>query len=205
MARTPLSPPVNTEGSFTCLSPFELPNGVIYSLEAIRTFPELERGNKPVYDTYYAPHNITKADYNADVAVKASILVLKASDGEVRYVPNTYLVSYPGLSGLKYNRNVLVVDLALLPDYVDTQAFVGDFANYVKSRLGIVPIPYISTMRYEGQVDNDQHVEMENKRKMNIRDTVPYEEQIATLETRNQELTSLNEKLIQVANDKTKP
>lgn len=202
MARTPLTPPINCEGSFVCLSPFELPQGVIYRLDAIRTFPELERNNKPVYSTYYAPHNITQADYKADAALNASILVFKANDGEVRYVPNTYLSSYPGLTGLKYNRNVLVIDLALLPDYVDVEAFTGDFSNFVQSKLGIKPVPYISTMRYEGQVNNDQHIEMESKRKKNIRDAVPLEEQLASAKKRNDELTALNEQLLAIVGDK---
>ncbi|QXO09908.1 hypothetical protein pEaSNUABM38_00186 [Erwinia phage pEa_SNUABM_38] len=202
MARKPLTPPINCEGTFICLSPFELPQGVIYRLDAIRTFPELERNNKPVYDTYYAPHNITQADYKADAAASASILVFKANDGEVRYVPNTYLSSYPGLTGLKYNRNVLVVDLALLPDYVDVQAFTGDFTNYLQGKLGILPTPYISTMRYEGQVDNAQHVEMESKRKQNIRDAVPLEEQVATLQKRADDLQKLNDELMKIAASK---
>lgn len=204
MARTPVTPPINTEGTFVCLSPFELPTGVIYRLEAIRTFPELERRNIKVFDEYYAPHNITQADYAADVAASAAILIFKANDGEVRYVPNTYLQSYPGIAGLKYNRNVVVLDLALLPDYVDVKAFTTDFGNYMKSRLGVTADPFISTMRYEGQVTNEQHVEMEVKRKQNIRDSVPYEEQISSLTKRNNELTELNDKLIQIAQDKAK-
>lgn len=204
MARTPVTPPINTEGTFICLSPFELPTGVIYRLEAIRTFPELERRNIKVFDEYYAPHNITQADYAADVAASAAILIFKASDGEVRYVPNTYLQSYPGIAGLKYNRNVAVLDLALLPDYVDVEAFTNDFANYMKSRLGIDSTVFISTMRYEGQVTNEQHVEMEVKRKQNIRDSIPYEERIANLTKRNTELTELNNKLIEIVKDNGK-
>ena len=128
--------------------------------------------------------------------------MFKANDGEVRYVPNTYLSSYPGLTGLKYNRNVLVIDLALLPDYVNVGAFTGDFSNFVQSKLGIKPVPYISTMRYEGQVNNDQHIEMESKRKHNIRDAVPLEEQLATAKKRNDELTALNEQLLAIVGDK---
>ena len=97
---------------------------------------------------------------------------------------------------------MLVIDLALLPDYVDVGAFTGDFSNFVQSKLGIKPVPYISTMRYEGQVNNDQHIEMESKRKKNIRDAVPLEEQLASAKKRNDELTALNEQLLAIVGDK---
>lgn len=196
MARKPLTPTPNMEGLFTCLVPFELAAGVIYKCEAIRTFPELERKGTPVYDTYYKPRNLSHADYEADAAVGASIIVLKAKDGEVRYIPDTFITSIPGTIGVAYTRGVLVVDMALLPDYVDGSVIKADIVDLFKRTLGIEVTPLITTMRYEGTVTSEMHQTMEVKRKAMIRTYVPLAEQLAAAEQRNTELQDLNDKLM---------
>lgn len=195
--RRPITPPINTEGLYTCLVPFELTDGVRYKCEAIRTFPELERKGTPVYETYYKPRNISVQDYQADALQNASIIILKAADGEVRYIPNTFITSYPGASGMGYTRSVAVIDLAFLPDYVDVAQIREDLVDLFKKRLGIETIPMITTMRYEGTVTEEMHQEMETKRKALIRTYTPLSEQLATSEQRNRELQDLNDKLME--------
>lgn len=91
--RFPLTPPENTEGSFVTNTPFEVPVDVTYRLEAIRTFPELKRAGKDVFSEYYEPAGLTRQDYLDDADVEAAILTFKSTDGEIRYIPNTFLAS----------------------------------------------------------------------------------------------------------------
>lgn len=198
--RRPLSPPPNAEGLYSCLVPFELAAGVIYKCEAIRTFPELERRGTPVYETYYKPRNLSVQEYKDDADVGASIVVLKASDGEVRYIPNTFITSIPGSSGMAYKRGVMVIDLAFLPDYIDANIIKADTVDLFKRNLGIEVLPFITTMRYEGTVTEEMHQEMEVKRKALIRQYTPLSEQLAESEQRNVELKDLNDKLMTTLN-----
>lgn len=198
--RRPLNPQPNAEGLYSCLVPFELAAGVIYKCEAIRTFPELERKGTPVYETYYKPRELSVQDYKDDADVGAAIVVLKASDGEVRYIPNTFITSIPGSAGVGYSRDVMVIDMALVPDYVNVNAIRDDVIDLFKRHLGIEVLPFVTSMRYEGTVTEEMHQEMEVKRKALIRQYTPLSEQLAQSEQRNTELQDLNDKLMTTLN-----
>jgi len=196
--RYPITPPENTQGSFVTNTPFELPLDVVYRLEAIRTFPELRRANVDIYSEYYEPAGLSRQDYLDDADLEASILTFKSTDGEVRYIPNTFVVSYPGQSAVDYRRNVIVLDCALVPSYIDVTKLSEDLGNLATSMLGVVVVPEVTTLSYEGTVTEEDHVRMEALRKRTIRTVVPLAEQVASLTTRNNELQVLNDRLIEI-------
>lgn len=196
--RYPITPPENTQGSFVTNAPFELPVDVIYKLEAIRTFPELLRDNVDVFSKYYEPAGLTRQDYLDDADMEASILTFRSTDGEIRYVPNTFVEKYPGQSAMDYRRNIIVLDCALVPSYVDVNKLSTDLGNMATAALGVTVTPEITTLAYEGTITDEEHVRMEALRKRTIRTVTPLSEQVASLTQRNAELQTLNDRLIEI-------
>lgn len=199
--RIPLSPPPNTEGLFIVNQPFTLDSSVIFKVEAIRTFPELARRGTDVYNEYYVPVGITKEDYLLDTDVNAAIVTFKSRDGQIVYIPNTYIESYPGQSGYVYNRNVVILDLNLVPDTVDITLLKDDLKSLVQASVGVEVDAEIVVMRYEGTVSEADHIRMEALRIGKIREATPLSQQVADLTKRNEELQAYTDSLVKILQD----
>lgn len=197
----PNTPQVNLEGLFKVKTPYALSESVIYRVDAVQNFPDLQRKKIDVYNTYYKPVGLTREDCVADANVGASIVTLKSRDGQVYYLPDTYIETYPGLNGLNYKRNVVVIDLALVPEYVDVSLLVNDLKSVLERGLGITANVDITSMDYEGTVTEEEHLQMEAVRKAKIREQVPLSEQVATLTAQNQELQAMNDAMILILKD----
>lgn len=197
----PNTPQVNLEGLFKVKAPYTLPDKVIYRVDAVQNFPKLQRNNIDVYNKYYKPVGLTRDDYISDANVEASIVTLKSRDGQVYELPDTYIETYPGLNGLNYRRNVVVIDLALIPEYVDVTLLTIDLKSILERGLGIDARVDITSMDYEGTVTEEEHLQMEAVRKAKIREQVPLTEQVATLTKQNQELQALNDAMLKILKD----
>lgn len=197
----PNTPQVNLEGLFKVKAPYTLPDKVIYRVDAVQNFPKLQRNNIDVYNKYYKPVGLTRDDYISDANVEASIVTLKSRDGQVYELPDTYIETYPGLNGLNYRRNVVVIDLALIPEYVDVTLLTNDLKSVLERGLGIEARVDITSMDYEGTVTEEEHLRMEAVRKAKIREQVPLAEQVATLTKQNQELQALNDAMLKILKD----
>lgn len=198
----PLNPMVNTEGVFITKHPFELSPSRVYKLEAIRTFPELARRNINVFEEYYEPAGLTHEDFVADSKVYAAILVFRSSDGDIKYVPNTYLESYPGTNNIEYYRNIVVLDLGPCPAYIDVNRLSAEISEYVKGIVGVETAPEVTKLTYEGHVSDEEHIRMEAIRKENIRKAIPLAEELASSRLRVLELEKLNAGLIEILQSK---
>ncbi|AFQ96668.1 hypothetical protein STRATTON_223 [Erwinia phage vB_EamM_Stratton] len=189
---------VNTTGLFKVKEPFAIAEDVIYTVEAVRTFPELVDRKEDVYNKYYLPVGLGREAYLADANVGGSILTLKSRDGQVVYIPDTYIESYPGINGLEYKRNVMVIDLAFIPSYVDPTTISEDVKNIITAGLGIDPIIDITSMDYEGTVTEENHLQMEAVRKAKIRNTTPVSEQLVSAQQENAKLKALNAAMLEI-------
>ncbi len=199
--RIPLTPEVNLAGLFTANNPYEFPSNVVFKLEAIRTFPELVRDGEDVYLKYYEPKGLSRQDYLDDADVKAAILTFKSTDGEVRYVPNTFLADYPGQNSIAYTRNVYVFDLGLTPSYVDAGKLNDDIVALIKSQVGVETTGELTIMQYEGTVTEEDHIKMEARRKATIRQSAPLTEQLAAATQRANELQVMNDNMLKIIKD----
>lgn len=205
MARTirvPLTPPINTEGVFTCYPPFELDTNLVFRLEAIRTFPELERRNFKVFEEFYAPRGLDVKIWEEDALVGASILTLKAVDGTVVFVPNTYLESYPGMAGLKYAHNVIVIDVGLVPATIDVKRIAADLEDLSKTGLGVEAKARVDTITYDGNIDHQKHVQMETARRIALNKHVPLSERFEDLQRENEELRRRIDELVDILTER---
>jgi hypothetical protein len=198
MARVPLTPPINTEGVFKINNPFSLPQDVMFNVDEHRNFAALQRANIDPFTKYYQPVGVSNSDYLEDAAAGASIVTFKSADGQVVYIPDTYIETYPGAAGVAYVRNVLVWDLGPVPDYVDVSTLNADAKAVLEKGLGVTVTGLITTLAFEGVISDEDHVRMEAERKAKIRQTTPLSEQVATLTARNTELQTLVDRLMAI-------
>lgn len=198
MARIPLTPPVNTEGIFKVNTPFSLPQDVMFRVDAISNFADVVRRNEDPYAKYYAPLGISNSDYLEDAKVGASIITFKSNDGQLVFIPDTYIETYPGAAGVSYVRNVLVWDCGPVPDYVDINAMNADAVAVLAKGLGVQVTASVTTLAYEGVISDEDHVRMEAERKARIRETIPLSEQLENALSRNAELQKLNDSLMAI-------
>ena len=197
MARVPLSPTPNREGIYVAKMPFKIDETTIFKCEAIRTFPELIRRGVDVFAEYYLPKGLTKEIYIEDANVGAAIIVLKSVDGQILHIPNTYLDKIPGQTGLSYQRNIVTADLGPVPDYVEVALIESDIKDLIARYIGVEASVVTVSLQHDGEFTDEQHIQMENLRKLNIRKTVPLSLQLSEERERNAKLTTLNDLLMQ--------
>ena len=191
-----LTPPINTAGTYSVYSPFTLTAGEVYRCSAIRSFSELEKRGIDVYTTYYAPKSIDEDTYKGDAELKASMVTLISSTGEEVYVPNTYIESYPGDSGVEYQHNVIVLDVGMVPATVDIEYVLEELADLARKATGATTTAEIVSVPYSGTVDNPLHVTLETARRAALAEYVSKDEKIAELVKTNTELLDTNAQLV---------
>lgn len=197
MARTLLTPAPRQEGIYVANAPFQIDATTIFTCEAIRTFPELIRRGVDVFTEYYAPVGLDRKVYVEDAELGAAIVTLKSADGQIVYLPNSYIGAIPGQTGLNYQHNVLVADLGPVPGYVDVAQIEADIKTLVGRYIGIDAEVTTTVLKYEGEFTDEEHIRMENLRKLKIREQVPPSVTIAELNERNAKLTELNRLLME--------
>jgi hypothetical protein len=131
MAVTSLTPPINTQGLFKVNSPYQttagsgdttkVDPGVIYTVEGIRTFQELQALNVDILSRVYTPVGLTQSNMDADVLASANIITLSAVGKPQIYIPSTYITQFPDDSAIQYQYIVMSMSLGALPSSIVDQ------------------------------------------------------------------------------------
>ena len=109
-------PPMDCFGIYDVAEPWVVSKAKCYTTRAIRQFNDLRVKNINPYELAYKPYGATEDLCTADEADGACIISLFAEDGEVIYVPDTRIISYPNMGNYVYRHIVLAVSLGALPD-----------------------------------------------------------------------------------------
>lgn len=125
-----LTPPLLAKGRYTLKAPYSAKETVIYTCIALRKFDDITELGEDVYETYYQPVSLTQNDYKADYNLGAVIVTLQDPYGEVIYVPDTYILSYPNMGDVAYNHVVLSVSMGPIPNYLPL--------DYVKQQMSAI-------------------------------------------------------------------
>lgn len=193
-----VTPPINATGVYTLYTPFATVPGVIYRCSAIRSFAELVKHGIDVYAVYYLPLNIDDDTYKIDVGLSASIITLVSGAGEEIYVPNTYLESYPGDSGILYSRKVVVIELGMMPDTVSVDHVLPLLADTIHKNVGVTSAPQVATVPYPGSVTHDEHIQLEASRRASILNYTTLAEDNVKLTATNAALLEQNTALLEI-------
>ncbi|ANH52247.1 hypothetical protein FDH97_gp149 [Erwinia phage vB_EamM_Deimos-Minion] len=128
---TSLTPPILTKGLFKVATPYmgaanvtdfaRVDPGVIYTVQAIRTFQELQALGVDILARVYTPVGLKQADMDADVLVAANIITLSAVGRTPIYIPSTYITQFPDDSAIQYQYIVMSMSLGAVPSVIIDQ------------------------------------------------------------------------------------
>ncbi|MAP20173.1 MAG: hypothetical protein CL582_04445 [Alteromonadaceae bacterium] len=167
-----MTPTVGARGTYQVKTPFSVTDGKVYVCEAVRSFDDLYQKNIDVYSQYYEPKGISRETFTQDKEAKANIVTLVIDDPsqnrEVIYIPDTYILSFPSLGGVRYNRVVLSVDFALLPESIDLDDVKVRLGTVGSEVLGKVPDVNLHLAPYSGNITESEHEALEASRLDNI-------------------------------------
>ena len=197
-ARRTVTPPINAAGFYRVFQPFQLNAQLTYRCDAIRSFHELAKRNIDVYVTYYAPVGVSEADYQKDLDLNSSIVTLISSEGEFVYVPNTYIEAYPGMTGINYQRQVLLVELGPLPETADVSYILPQVQELVSGTTGTSAAAQLVAVPTESPLSHEEHQQLEAARRGALALRTSTAEQLANLTARNDELTKQVDELMAI-------
>jgi len=162
MAR--LTPPIGAVGLYELTQPWLAASTKVYTNKAIRSFEDARVKNIDPYTLAYKPYGATEAQATEDETAGACIVSLFADDGEVIYVPDTKIVSYPNMGSWHYRRLVLSVDLGLVPDNLSLDWMQAKVIEEVQGIIGITPIVKLHEGVLRTGVSSTEHDRLEAAR-----------------------------------------
>lgn len=162
------TPPLLARGIYQLKAPYNASPSKVYICYAIRSFKDLYELGKDVYSEFYSPFGLTPADFSEDREQNAAIITLIAEDNQVIYVPDTYILSFPDMGEVSYQRVILSVDFGILPDYLSFDYVKQELAGVASKVIGKNPDTELHVAPIAGAVTPDQHETLESSRLSNI-------------------------------------
>lgn len=193
-----LTPPVHCAGIFSLIAPFRVSTTTTYTVDAVETFRELKADKVDIFARYYQRVGLTTNDYTTDDGLNASIVTLRAGDGSLIEVPDTYIASYPGDSGVEHQRLVMVADLGLVPTYMDVEYLTTDIKDVLRKNIGVLSEVTMAIAPVTTQLTYQQHIASERQRKANVTAYESKDQIIARQATEIENLRKINEQLEQL-------
>lgn len=193
-----LTPPVHCAGVFSLITPFVANLNTVYTVDAVETFRELKADRVDIYVRYYQPKGLTVNDYTVDEKLNASIVTLRAGDGSLIEVPDTYIASYPGDSGAEHQHLVIIADLGLIPAYMDVNYLTSEVKDVLTKNVGVLSDVYLAVAPVNTQLTYSQHIDSERRRRGNVSAYMSKDEQIAMLTSQVESLRKQCDQLEQL-------
>ncbi len=165
-----LIPAVGTKGRYVLKPPFDAamaPNK-LYTLDADRTFGEIDTFGTNIYTQFYLPYSIPETQVSTDRAAGVRIITLMTDDSPPLYVPTSYVQSYPDLDYKPYNQYIAVLSLGPLADDTLFEPTVQALKNTTSEFLGVEPEVNIAFMPLSDIITPQQHDEQEVSRQAAI-------------------------------------
>ena len=162
-----LTPPIDAQGFWEIKPPFAVNPQVIYTCDAIRDFSDFYTQNIDVQKTFYNPVGLydgqpnpvdnTVFSFAGERAARANIISLIDASGNVIYVPDTFIVAYPGMPNQPYSHIVLAVSLGAIPDLEPLDQLERAIQNLVAQTIGVVPLVQIMRAPSRNNPSTSQH------------------------------------------------
>lgn len=152
-----LTPPIGTKGRYTLSPPFEALPTVAYTNIAIRSFKDIEELGEDVFANYYEPMLLEKTAYQRDAREGALIITLDDSNGNVIYVPDTYIASFPNMGDIQYQHVVLSISMGAIPMYLPLDNIKQMISTLVSDSTGVTSVVSEHIAPSRGVVTPEQH------------------------------------------------
>jgi hypothetical protein len=169
------TPSMNISGTFILRDPFSISPDSAHTAVALRTFDELvARGQDPMR-LVYTPVGLAQPAYGSDKAEGAYVVCLRDKSGNLTYVPDTYIDSFPNMGSVPYSRLIVGVSLGMWPDERGIEDVYEAIREAVKTKIGVDPVLSITRGMTTDYVDEARHAQLtatrENSVTMNETDT----------------------------------
>jgi hypothetical protein len=160
-------PEIGTYGVFTTATPFNL-GSVNYRVTAITLITTLIENNIDVYNSFYAPFNLSNDQFAADVTNGVAIVTFESDDGPTFNIPSTYVLDTPVNVAVPYNRLVVSLDLGLLPDTLVVGDLLVDLQTIANNYVGVTSVPRLHKIPVEINYSYPDYLINEANRKLTV-------------------------------------
>lgn len=158
MAR--LTPQPGLKGAFLLREPFSTSPDLEYTVTAVRSFAEIRARNSDPLLLVYEPVKLTDVEMQADIAEGAAIVVLATRTGELTYVPDTYIRSYPYMGSIPYSHLIVSASLGMIPDDLDTTLIQQVVASAISDYIGVEPTVFVTRGEVNDTISEERHVQL---------------------------------------------
>lgn len=167
MARN--TPAPGLKGPFLLRKPFETAADLEYTVTAVRSFAEIRARNSDPLTLVYEPVKLTAVEMQADIAEGAAIVVLRTRTGELIYVPDTYITSYPYMGSIPYSHLVVSASLGMVSDDTDITLIQQVVASAISDFIGIEPVVFVTRGEVTDTITEERHIQLTISREAAIK------------------------------------
>jgi len=159
---------------------------VVYTVKGDNLISELLRESKDLYTITYKLANLTKAEFDIDVAKDIRIYTLVDSSNNTVYIPEDRIIGGCIRDGVNYIERTLLISLGGFPlnDGLDT--YIANIEELTISNLGVVPKQELVGTSIVQMVYNSEHNAITSNRagntKTSIDELIEARAKIASLE-----------------------
>jgi len=134
-------PTIGAKGCITVAAPFDtlINPSRIYQVYSIRLLPDMKISGENPYEEIYQPVGVPESVFKQHLDEGKSIITFIGDGNEVLHIPEPYVLSYPVVSGVRYQSKALAIDIGPLPVDYDLSALVNEVAQVIHDRIGITP------------------------------------------------------------------
>jgi hypothetical protein len=201
-------PQLHSTGVYKLKQPYDslLNNNILYTCIAIRELQELKLKGIDAFNLYYEPYGLNKEQYNDDYVNNVAIITLKNSAGEIKFVPSSYLMSFPNSSGYQYAVLSLGINLGALPIDRDLTFLKQKLSDLIKDEIGVDSEAKIMQVSQVEVISDENHKTYEAARKNIMENSTTDRAKVIKLTKENEEyrtkVTELEQAIIQLLEEK---
>lgn len=134
-------PAINTKGEFRFSAPFNTNDYQNKQLKvtAVRSLIEMYNNGDDPLANIYTKHGLTEKEYADDIANSVPIIIFSTGGNNFYYIPANKIIGMPTVSGIKYGKRILAVNLGTLPEELEYEEVVNNVKDVIMDSLGIIP------------------------------------------------------------------
>jgi hypothetical protein len=136
-----LIPPINSVGRFKLKDPLSklINPDVNYKVVSVRSIKDMIESDEDVLTFIYLNQGLTETDYQNDVSINIPIVTLISPSEEYLYIPANRILSIPDVTGYRFRRKIISVDLGYVPDDTDLTWLEDEIKDLVTTMYGVNP------------------------------------------------------------------
>jgi hypothetical protein len=166
-------PTIGQTGFYQFAPPFAVEDTTIQTCKAIRKISELLNESVDVFEEYYAPRGLISDIYDEDVADDAEILFMETSNGRWTMVPSRYLLGYPDMNGVAYQRVSINLTLPAFPVGHDFSHLLPQLLEVIQNAVGTESEAMVITTSKAILVPDSQHQALQAERRVAMSKSTP--------------------------------